>query len=99
MEAAKIVPLVLQRPTAVWEGLGREVDEDKRGVGWRCYCKVPDRSYAEDGTECGPRRNRIFLVFVNEDRVAYNWRWEPSDSNDPNLPRDLGPNRFRRRLL
>jgi hypothetical protein len=24
--------------------------------------------------------------FVNEDRVAYNWRWEKVDDDNPNLP-------------
>lgn len=42
MECGKIVPAILQRPTAVFEGLRRDEDEDPRGVGWRCYCGIPD---------------------------------------------------------
>ncbi len=44
-----------------------------------------------------PRRGQVFLVFVNEDRVAYNWRWEQADPHKPDLP--LGhEKRFKRRL-
>ncbi len=43
--AAFIVPLVLQSPTSVFEGLRRDEDEDRQGYGWRCYCGVPDRAY------------------------------------------------------
>ena len=37
-ETAFLVPEVLQRPTAIFEGLRREVDEDHGvgGSGWRC---------------------------------------------------------------
>jgi hypothetical protein len=43
-ECGYIVPTILQGPTAVFEGLRREEDEDVRGVGWRCYCGVPNHS-------------------------------------------------------
>jgi hypothetical protein len=36
-ECGYIVPMILQKPTAVFEGLRRDEDEDPRGVGWRCY--------------------------------------------------------------
>ena len=78
-------------------GLGSEADEDKRGVGWRCYCGLPDRSYAADGEKCPPRRGQVYLVFINEERVAYNRRWEPADADNPGLPPDHA-NRFKRRL-
>jgi hypothetical protein len=99
MEAAEQVPQVLQQHGPEWEGLRNDEDEDRQagGVGWRCYCGVPDRSYTPDGDRCPPRRGGVFLVFVNEDRVAYNWRWEPADPDDRNLPRGH-QTRFRRRL-
>ena len=99
MECARIVPAVLQNPTAVFTGLRRDEDEDRRGVGWRCYCGVPDHSYHQDGTRAGPRRGQVHLVFVNHEGVAYNWRWEPANPDDPELPRDCDETRFRRRLL
>jgi hypothetical protein len=74
-ECAYIVPVILQAPTAVFEGLRRDEDDDPHGVGWRCYCG-----------------------FVNDESVAYNWRWEEADPEDPTLLLDR-ENRFRQRLL
>ena len=34
-ECGYLVPAILQRPTAVFEGLRRDEDEDPRGAGWR----------------------------------------------------------------
>jgi hypothetical protein len=97
MEAAFVIPQVLQQQGPVFEGLCTDTDEDRRGVGWRCYCGVPDRSYTAEGEKCPPRRGQVYLVFVNEDHVAYNWRWEQADPNNPNLPLNH-ENRFQRRL-
>jgi hypothetical protein len=97
LEAAEIVPQALQCRGPVFEGLCTDKDEDTRGVGWRCYCCLPDRSYSEDGTRCPPRRKQVFLVFVNEDRVAYNWRWEQVDPQNLNLPCGH-EKRFKRRI-
>jgi len=81
----------------VFEGLCREEDEPKRGVGWRCYCGVPDRSYSEEGDQRPPRPKKVYLVFVNADRVAYNWRWEFADDRVPQLLRNP-KTRFKRRI-
>jgi hypothetical protein len=97
-ECAFIVPHILQHPTAIFEGLRREEDEDPRGVGWRCYCGIPTCSYRTDGTEGNPYPGQVYLVFVNDEGVAYNWRWERADADDPRLPSGH-PARFRRRLL
>ena len=96
-EAAYLVPQALQCRGPVFEGLCTEEDEDKRGVGWRCYCSLPSKSYSPDGDECPPRRGQVYLVFVNEDRVVYNWRWERADTDHPDLPRGHEA-RFKRRL-
>ncbi|MGC8561270.1 MAG: hypothetical protein ACP5O1_11400 [Phycisphaerae bacterium] len=97
-EAANIVPEILLRPQAVFEGLCEDTDEDRRGVGWRCYCGIPSRAFCKDGSERPAYRGQVYLVFVNADRVAYNWRWEKGDENAPNLP--IGyETRFKRRLL
>ena len=97
-ECGYVVPAILQKPTAIFEGLKSDEDEDRRGVGWRCYCGVPPVAYRTDGSERPPWPGQVFLVFVNDERVAYNWRWEMADSEDPNLP-VKHMERFKRRLL
>ena len=98
LECAYLVPEVLQRPTAVFEGLKREADQPRSGYGWRCYCGLPDRAYSQDGTPGAPWAREVFLVFVNEELVAYEWYWYPADDQDPNLPEGHDV-RFVRRLL
>jgi hypothetical protein len=40
----------------------------------------------------------VYLVFVNDETVAYNWRWEKADPDQPTLP--VGhATRFKKRLL
>lgn len=97
-ECGVLVPEVLQNPTAVFEGLRREQDDDPWGCGWRCYCGIPSRRFTKDGREADPYPNQVFLVFVNDESVAYNWRWEKASQEDPELPANHEA-RFRRRLL
>ena len=96
-EAAFVVPMILQSPTAVFEGLRRDEDEDRRGYGWRCYCGLPDRAYRADGSERQPYAGQVYLIFVNDEGVAYNWRWESADPDNPELPVNHS-SRFQRRL-
>lgn len=97
-ECALIVPMILQEPTAIFEGLTQEQDEDRRGYGWRCYCGVPDKAFYADGTVRGVYPGQVYLVFVNDEGVAYNWRWDKADADDALLP--VGhATRFRKRLL
>ncbi len=97
-ECGFIVPAILQGPTAIFEGLRRDEDEDRWGEGWRCYCGIPTVAYHFDGTERKPYPGQVYLVFVNTDRVAYNWRWEKADPNDCKLPQHH-ETRFKTRLL
>ena len=97
-ECGLILPAVLQTPTAIFEGLRRDEDEDRAGYGWRCYCGIPAHSYRTDGSEARPYPNQVFLVFVNDDGVAYNWRWEKADPNNPRLPLDHAI-RFKQQIL
>ncbi len=97
-ECAFIVPIILQKPSAIFEGLRRDEDDDRWGCGWRCYCGVPDRAYTADGTQRPPYRGQVYLVFINDQQVAYNWRWERADPDDPRLPVDH-EKRFKRKLL
>jgi hypothetical protein len=97
-ECGYIVPIILQEPFAVFEGLRRDEDEDRWGHGWRCYCGIPDKAYGVDGFECPPYPGQVYLVFVNDEGIAYNWRWEKSDPQEPGLPRDHAT-RFKKRLI
>lgn len=97
-ECGYIVPMILQKPTAIFEGLTRDEDEDRRGYGWRCYCGIPEYSYHSDGTPGRPYPGQVYLVFVNDERVAYNWRWEKAGPDEPALPIDHAT-RFKKRLL
>ena len=67
-ECGLILPMILQKPTAIFEGLRRDEDEDRWGFGWRCYCGVPDQSYRSDGTSVPPYHGQVYLVFVNDER-------------------------------
>jgi hypothetical protein len=97
-ECAFTVPRILQGPTAIFEGLRRDEDEDRWGYGWRCYCGVPEQSFRRDGTPAPPYPGQVYLVFVNDEKVAYNWRWEKADPDNPRLPIDH-ETRFKQRLL
>jgi hypothetical protein len=59
---------------------------------------MPDHAYRTDGTRIPPYTGQLFLVFINDRRVAYNWRWEKADPDDFRLPADHD-SRFDRRLL
>lgn len=89
---------ILQRPTAVFEGLRRDEDEDRHAAGWRCYCGIPTHAYRADGTATRPYVGQVYLVFVNDEGIVYNWRWEKADPDDPLLPLDH-QTRFKKRAL
>lgn len=97
-ECAYIVPMILQKPTAIFEGLRRDEDEDRWDYGWRCYSGLPSQTFAADGAELPPYPGQVYLVFINDERVAYNWRWEKADPDDPRLP-DGHEEQFKQRLL
>lgn len=97
-ECAYIVPAVLQHPTGIFEGLRWDEDEDRKGVGWRCYCGVPQHAYLRDGTAIRPYPGQVYLVFVNDEQVAYNWMWEEADPDTPRFPMNYHE-RFKRQLL
>jgi hypothetical protein len=97
LEITSTVAETLNWPTAVFSGI--RCDEDERGsdtVGWRCYVGKPKTYFTADGRTLPADPSDVFLVFVNADGVAYNWRWEAADADDDRLPRNHG-SRFRRR--
>jgi hypothetical protein len=97
-ECGIILPKVLQQPTAIFEGLRHDEDEDRQAAGWRCYCGIPEHAYHSDGSERSPYPGQVYLVFVDDERVAYNWRWEKADADNADLPLNH-ETRFRTRLL
>lgn len=98
-EAQYLVPETLLYPMAIFEGLRWDSDENESDKpGGRCYCRIPDYAFRQDGSEKQPEQGEVFLVFVNSDRVAYTWRWEKSDPNDQKAPKEY-TDRFRRRVL
>ncbi len=100
LEMAYILPEVLTKPIAIFEGLRRDKDEPEHDYssGWLCYVGKPSVAYMSYGKKIAPWQDGIFLAFVNEDKVVYNWRWEKADINDLDLL-DEGGKRFRKRLL
>lgn len=97
-EAGFIVPEVLAKPTAIFQGLTRDADDSKRGAGWRCYAGRPGKCFEDDGRSVPPPPNRVFVVFVNDENVAYNWYWCSSDPSDATLPEGYAE-RFHERLI
>lgn len=88
-ECGEIVHYALQHPIHIYEGLCRDEDENiSECAGWRCYCCMPPHAYNKEGQKIPPWKNNVFLVFVNSDRVAYNWYWAKCDKDDPQRPED-----------
>lgn len=99
-EAAFIVPKILKKPTAIFQGLKRDDDEPRTASdeGWLCYCGTPEMAYNQDGDEIAAHKGEVFLVFVSSELVVYNWYWYRCDRDNPDLPEDYGE-RFDRRAL
>lgn len=93
-ELARNVPWVLQNPTAIFRGV-REEGESL----WHCYVGCPKDGYDyKTGERVPPWLGQVFMVFVDDDRIIYNWRWDGVDSDDLRLPENYG-RRFEERVL
>ena len=97
-EYAYIVPEILQHPTAIFEGLRADEDEPRRGAAGAATAEFPSTPISRTEHRCDLSGGKVYLVFVNDEGVAYNWRWEKSDPDNLRLPRDHEA-RFRKRLL
>lgn len=99
-EMARVVTWVLAYPKKIYEGILRDEDEDRSSdsEGWLCYSASPKATYHWKSGQQIERPGRVLLVFVNSDLVAYTWRWEPEDAENPGTPADR-ENRFRREAL
>jgi len=60
-ECGYVLPHILQQPTAIFEGLRQDEDEPREGVGWRCYCGLPEVAYREDGAGRTPYPDQVYL--------------------------------------
>lgn len=94
LELAHTVPWALLHPTAIFRGNRDEGEPD-----WLCYVSLPDEAFHY---RTGQRRpawpSQVFLVFVDGDRIVYNWHWEPADPRDSRLPEQYAT-RFDERVL
>ena len=93
LELAHLVPDALARPQAVFRGVREEAERR-----WLCYVGRRSRAFHPDGTERTPYPGEVFLVFVTDQMVVYNWNWFEADEQDAALPRDHA-DRFSERLL
>ena len=81
-ELAFTVPVVLKTPKAIFRGVREEGE-----LSWLCYCGIPDTAYDRKTGASGPSwADEVFLVYVNDDGMIYNWRWEKCDQTDCDLP-------------
>lgn len=97
-ELAHTVRWSLMNPRAIFRGVRDDthgMDEDE----WLAYVATPPKAYDhKTGREVPPWPNEVFLVFVSEERVIYNWYWSECDRYDSHLPEDY-ESRFDERLL
>lgn len=95
-ETRYIVPAVLKDPTAIYQGLLSDEDEDKFGDvdGWLCYLGQPCYAYDGAGKQYPALPGLNYLIFLNAERVAYAWRFD----QDERLP-DSYDHRFKERLI
>ena len=68
-------------PMRFLKGLRFDDDEPRHcdSQGWRCYAKHPARRYNDKGGTFATPKGRIFLVFVDTDKIVYNWTWDETD--------------------
>jgi hypothetical protein len=98
MELADTVRWALLHPRAIFRGI-RDLDRDVSEDNWLCYVAVPGHAYDR---KTGKRRpawpNEVFMVFVTDERVIYNWYWTECDGQQSHLPADY-ETRFLEKVL
>ncbi|GMU21869.1 MAG: hypothetical protein AMXMBFR13_19570 [Phycisphaerae bacterium] len=105
-EMAWVVSEVLRKPGRIFEGIRWEEDCDSNSPidEWLCYAGIPSVDFRtpDSDVRSDPRPGKIFLIFVNVERVAYNWRWEPIEDGTIDLPigaSDVSNPRFGKQVL
>jgi len=79
-ELAFVVKPELLKPKAIFQGvrdLEHEISEDE----WLCYVCQPNFCYDYKSGEkrTSAWENEVMLVYINDERVFYNWYWVESD--------------------
>ena len=99
-----LVDDALLYPKAIFRGIRFEEDEQHscHSPGWLCYCGYPPNDFRFQGEETAPPARKVFLVFINEEKIVYDWRWERADSDawdkGKRLPIDY-QNRFQEQII
>lgn len=65
----------------------RDTDRTRGDDDYLCYTLKPPRRYFDDGDEPVPP-NKILLVFLDDERVIYNFYWSDTCDRDENQPID-----------
>jgi len=73
---AECVPATVKHPKAVYRGLKRDDDST---IGY-CYIGQPPHKFP-GGKKAPVKTTEFFFVFVSEERVIYEWRWEECSPN------------------
>jgi hypothetical protein len=93
MELAHIVPEVLLQPTAIFQGVRDEGEKD-----WLAYCGLPSHSFDRHGDRRLLREDSFYFIFINADRVVYNFRWDMGRSGNSRFPANW-EDRFLKKVL
>ncbi|MDQ3622639.1 MAG: hypothetical protein M3463_09145 [Verrucomicrobiota bacterium] len=78
---ALLIADVVKAPAAIFKGLKRE--EQEGGI---CYAGIPPRRYQDHHITVPPRPGMTFAVFMNANKVIFEWRWEKADPGKPEYP-------------
>lgn len=101
-ELATSVATAVHRPQKAYEGIRHEYDNDEsphaESDGWRCYVGGQGRGHNYITGRVIDKSGQVLLVFVNQDAIIYNHRWEKEDPDKPGCPIDAD-RRFTRELL
>lgn len=94
-ELARLVPITLRQPDSIWSGI-REPDPGDEEPGF-CYAKRFASKLNGMGGEHSCPEDQIFCVYLNSDRVVFEFGWDEVDPSDPLSPIQRDPNRFAKR--
>ena len=98
VEECKYVFQALSRPESLFRGIRKDEDEKfTDSPGWLCYSTRVSCRYNREGQPYSSEKE-VFLVFVNEEKVVYNWTWCEADPSDDKIPID-SDTRFKERLI
>jgi hypothetical protein len=87
-ELADTVKWSLSNIRHLFRGL-RDDEDDVDDDGWLCYVARPNHAYDWKTTDrVPPWEGEVFLVYVTDERVVYQWKWVKADPENPNLPID-----------